>query len=112
MPRDRLDAFIREQRERLHLDSSQPFPLFGLIEGDGRGGVWLSEFPADGRNPYYGLSHWSVVAANGEWLGSVTLPDGFRVLDISADRVLGVLRDSMDVESVAVFQLTPAPPGS
>jgi hypothetical protein len=108
MPRDRLEASIRQQRERFEVDTSQPFPLFTGARGDGQGGVWLSGFPTDVAGPSEGPAHWSVIAPDGRWLGSVTLPDRFRLLDVSADRVLGVLRDELDVESVAVFRVQPA----
>jgi hypothetical protein len=47
VPRDRLEASIRRDRERLGIDPSQPFPLFTAARGDGQGGVWLSDYRPD-----------------------------------------------------------------
>jgi hypothetical protein len=41
----------------------------------------------------------------GVWLGSVTMPDGLEVLSIATDHVIGLLRDDLGVESVAVHRL-------
>jgi hypothetical protein len=112
VPREQIEASLRRQRERFEIDTNEPFPLFSSVRGDGQGGVWLSEYRTDLGAVPDGPAHWTLIAPDGRWLGAVILPDGFRMLDVSGDRVLGVLRDSMDVESVAVFTLTPAQPSS
>ena len=38
-------------------------------------------------------------------MGRVTLPSDFRVLDIRSGRILGVAKDELDVEGVAVHDL-------
>ena len=43
-------------------------------------------------------------------LGEITLPDHFRLLDVRGNRVLGVQMDSLDVQSVAVFDLIESSP--
>ena len=48
---------------------------------------------------------YSVIAPDGEWLGTVEAPPGFRMLDVAGGLVLGVARDEMDVESVVVYEL-------
>jgi hypothetical protein len=109
MPRDRLEDIVRRDRERYEIDTSQPFPLFSSVRGDGQGGVWLSPYRTGVEDGSDQIVPWIVIAQDGQWLGSVRFPDGFRLLDVYGDRVLGVLRDAMDVESVAVFTLTPEP---
>ena len=46
-----------------------------------------------------------VISPNGEWLGRVDAPPDLRILDVAGGRVLGVLKDEMDVESVVVYEL-------
>jgi hypothetical protein len=110
MPRDRLEDMIRRERTRYEIDTSQPFPLFTAVRGDGQGGVWLSPYRTGLEDASDGIAPSIVITPDGRWLGSVILPDDFRLLDVFGDRVLGVLRDPMDVESVAVFTLTPVQP--
>ena len=42
---------------------------------------------------------------DGLWLGEVRLPDNARPLVIGSDFMLAVRRDSLDVETVALFDL-------
>jgi hypothetical protein len=107
MPPEQLEQRLRRMSERHRLESGVAFPLFGRILADGGGGVWLSDYEI-GAAPD-GPTRWSVIAANGEWLGTVDVPDRFRILDVRGDKVLGVLHDEMDVQSVAVFTLTSEP---
>ena len=78
----------------------QPIPRFGSPFADGN--VWLPSYrpayPEEG-SPY------TVISPDGEWLGQVETPPGFRILDVAGGLVLGVLRDEMDVESVVVYGL-------
>jgi len=39
------------------------------------------------------------------WLGWVELPPRFEVLDIGRDHLLGLHRDELDVEAVALYPL-------
>jgi hypothetical protein len=107
LSRERLEQLLQRQRERMRVDSGEPFPLFGRLIPDGEGGIWLSDYAiVPGVD---GLADWSVITADGTWQGRVTLPDRFRILDVRRDRVLGVHRDSMDVESLAVYRILSEP---
>ena len=91
--------------------SDEPLPLYANIQGDDEGGVWLAEYMGGlflGVDP----SRYQVVSPDGEWLGTLELPTRFRVLDIKGSRVLGVLKDELDVESVAVYEIRMEPLGS
>jgi hypothetical protein len=100
--------FVREQLARYRVEPDHPLPLFGVIHGDDAGGVWLGEWVPRSID---GISRYTVIAPDGQWLGTVELPPRFRVLDIDSanGRVLGVLRDEMDVQSVAVFEISVEP---
>jgi len=78
-------------------------PLFGSLLGDDEGRVWLPEYAvASQRNGY---PSYAVISSSGEWLGRVDAPPGVRVLDVAGGRVLGVVKDEMDVQSVVVYKL-------
>ena len=47
---------------------------------------------------------YTVIAPDGEWLGTVEAPPGFRVLDVAAALVLGMEVDEVDVERVVVYE--------
>ena len=41
-------------------------------------------------------------------LGTITMPESFRPLEVGADYVLGVQKDESDVEQVALYPLRTA----
>lgn len=71
-------------------------PAYDRMLVDAHGNLWVRG---------YGWRVWSVFDAAGRWLGEVEAPRGLRVHQIAADHVVGVMRDSLDVESVAVYRL-------
>ena len=80
-----------------------PMPLFTIPFGDAEGRVWLPSYRPGGRRE--GASDYTVISADGEWLGTVEAPPRFRILDVAGGLVLGVHTDDMDVESVVVYAL-------
>jgi hypothetical protein len=48
---------------------------------------------------------WEVFDPAGAWLGTLSTPARFSVLEIGRDYVLGVRRDDLDVEHVQVLRL-------
>ncbi len=81
----------------------RPMPLFGSPIVDGEGRIWLAPYPDGmGEEP----SYYNVISSDGEWLGTVEVPPRFRILDVTAVSVLGVALDEMDVETVAVYELS------
>lgn len=54
-----------------------------------------------------GGSTWDIIAADGRYLGAVTVPERFRITRITDDRVLGVTRDELDVERVVLLRMAP-----
>ncbi len=71
------------------------------IHVDGDLNVWVRE----SSRPGHQRSEWSVFSAEGKLLGTVDIPPGVDVLEIGADYVLGLQRDTLDVEYVRKFQL-------
>lgn len=100
----RLEALVERELERYSTLPDEPLPLFGALVGDGAGGVWVGEYVVGA--PQTPVPRYDIVSADGRGLGSVTLPENLRVLDLEDDRLLGVLTDELGVESLAVFSLT------
>ncbi len=98
-------------------------PAFHGILIDEIGNTWVRAYPdyIGGRPDLFGYGApgysriadrgpetWTVFSVEGEWLGDMTLPHGFRLLNAYEDRVIGIARDSLDVESVLVVPLEKA----
>jgi hypothetical protein len=75
--------------------------VYGDIQVDRAENIWVSEYTFAQRQP----TSWSVFSPDGIWLGELTAPDRFRILDIGADYVLGVYRDELDVEYLQLYPL-------
>lgn len=99
-----LDEVTREQMGNFRAVIGRPMPLFGSPFADAGGRVWLPSYMPGGEN--ISTSPYTVIAPDGEWLGTVETPPRFRILDVAAGLVLGVELDEMDVESVVVYELT------
>ena len=98
-----IEELIQRSLARYQLDTDQPLPLYGTPFGDADGRIWMAEHSiGSGRD---GTPAYTVIAADGVWLGKVAVPTGLRVLDVAGGRVLGVVKDEMDVQSVVVYEL-------
>lgn len=75
-------------------------PAYADLRVDHVGNVWAR--PHGGPDPE---NCWHVYQRQPALLAETCLPDHFEVLDIGEDAVLGVLRDELDVEHVAVYRL-------
>jgi hypothetical protein len=87
-------------------------PAFVRLVADRADNLWVREghiedAPSDGL--MYGLpivpSVWSVFDRDGVWLSDVTMPAGFRPLEIGGDYVLGLYRDDDGIETVRLYRL-------
>lgn len=88
-------------------------PLYDRILVDDQQGLWVRKFPVGS----YGLfdlrlpdqtwlnQTWSVFDSTGVRLGDLTLPDRFDLRVVARERLYGVMKDSLDVETVQVFLL-------
>ena len=98
-----IDRMTDENMAVYRARIGEPMPLFASPFGDSKGRVWLPSWrPGAARD---GASHYTVISADGDWLGTVEAPPGLRILDAAQGLVLGVQRDRMDVESVVVYEL-------
>jgi hypothetical protein len=70
-----------------------------LVDGDGN--AWLHRTEIHGRS----TNRWTVFARDGSHLGDVRIPANLQVFEIGGNWLLGVSRDSLDVERVQLHQL-------
>ncbi|WP_419861637.1 hypothetical protein [Candidatus Palauibacter sp.] len=98
----RLEEIIQEDMDRYRAMIGQPIPFFSTPFADADGNIWLPSYrpayPEEG-SPY------TVISPDGKWLGKVETPPRFRILDVTGDLVLGVLRDDLDIQNVVVYGL-------
>jgi hypothetical protein len=79
-----------------------PMPGFGGLIGDQAGNVWIAAYTGyetDAVRRYY------VMSSEGEWLGRADLPRRSKLLAAGTDRVLVVERDTLDVQTVSVYEI-------
>ena len=98
-----IEELIQGALARYRIEPDEPLPLFGTFFGDDRGRLWLPDFAVAPRR--HGYPSYTLISPEGEWLGRVDAPPGLSILDVAGDRVLGVVKDEMDVESVVVYEL-------
>ena len=77
-------------------------PALLMLKAEPNSTLWV----ADCRAPWAtGPMTWSVFDTAGIWLGQVRTPDRFTVLRLTGDAVLGVQRDSLDVQHFQVLRV-------
>jgi hypothetical protein len=98
-PPERREAIARDYAERPRLDDLPAFGGNWLLDDERN--LWVQEF----ATVLDTAVAWSVFGEDGQWLGNVTMPTAFRPHVIGRDHVLGVWRDSLDVETVRGYPL-------
>ncbi len=85
-------------------------PVLRSVHVDGAGHLWLQPYYVAGAEP----SPLEILAPDGTWLGSVSLPPGLRrafiqyqapYMEIGDDYVLGVWTDELDVQYVRMYRI-------
>lgn len=97
--------FMRRFIEELPAPAARPAYADMLV--DPSGAVWLELYR--GRSEQDRPQAWLVLDADGTWLGTVDAPNGFAVMDITMDVVLGVWTDEPGVEHPQVLTLARTP---
>ena len=115
--REQIIAWQRDRLASAQVDAPDPavlpeLPAFSRMIGDRAGHVWVQEV-SDDREPAdwefgapRGSAVWRVLSPEGQWLGSIRMPDGFQPHAIGTDWVLGVWTDDFDVEFVQLYELS------
>jgi len=95
------------REETLMLLQGLPFAetraAFSELKVDAEGNIWLRT----GRNLYHYApsTEWTVFSAEGVFLGTISLPERFTVLEIGSEEILGVWKDEMDVEFIRAYSI-------
>jgi hypothetical protein len=107
LARTHLDPVLGEGREemfrRILEGAPEPeyLPLVDLAEFDTEGNLWLRRYEPGPPGP----SIWEVHSAQGEVRAQVVIPQAMDLLEIGPQHILGLIEDSLDVESVVRFDL-------
>ncbi|WP_420463958.1 hypothetical protein [Candidatus Palauibacter sp.] len=105
--RAQAEEMARSRREDLRAPT---LPILRSIRLDALGNLWVEPFFGAGID----VGPFEVFAANGTWLGSVSVPPGLDRgfipdfapgLEIGDDYILGVWRDAQDIEYVRLYSL-------
>ena len=99
---------VEESIASTHAQVTEPLPLFGSLMVDPEGEVWIGAYPTRLSSHARTPTRFDVLTPGGEWLGTVSLPprSRFRLLAVGTDRLMGVARDSLDIQAVVVYRLT------
>ena len=97
----RSSSLLHEAAERTPASGTRP--AYSRMIVDLSGAVWLQQYR--GESEAEEPDRWLVLAPDGTWLGTVDLPDRFRIVDIEMDAVLGVWYDELDVQHPQVLRL-------
>jgi hypothetical protein len=77
-------------------------PAHGAIYADLLGWLWVEEYRLPGEE----ARHTTIFDPEGKMVGSVILPEGFRVFEIGEDYILGRSFDELGVEYLQMYELT------
>ena len=122
--RERIDRRIERAREGIRqtarkmlgeMSFPETMPAFGrtgaperTVHVDAAGNLWVLEYNRPGDES----RRWTVFAADGVLLGTLSVPETLDLLDIGDDYVLGKWQDELDVEHVLLYELIkPGSPG-
>jgi hypothetical protein len=101
---DSILAWMAASDDRMFSTMQLPstYPAYGRILASETSNLWVEVFKVDSTSTE---STWSVFAEDGQWLGDVVLPSRFTLYVIVHDLLIGVQRDELDVEYVALLSL-------
>lgn len=104
-----MAARFRRMTEEQWANATLPptFPAHGDLQVDAAGRLWVQET----TRPSETTPRWSAFDADGRLLGTIAMPESFRVLEFGRDYVLGVQRDENDVEQIRLYTLQPGGAG-
>lgn len=98
------EASARYRRLVESLPAPELRPAYGDLVLDSEGFVWVARYRSPRRQADDPVT-WYVFGETGAWLGSLTTPARFTVMEIGPDYVLGTRRDSLDAEHVQMLRL-------
>jgi hypothetical protein len=78
-------------------------PIYDRVMATDDGEVWARRFSYAGGP----TGAWDVFSATGVVRGTVSIRGGFQVKQVTTNRVVGVIRDTMGVQTIAVYEKRP-----
>ena len=106
-PQSSIESSITIMKEAMreplpHFGIAGPMPPFGGLMSDLHGNVWIPSYliPRVSAPQRY-----HVMSPQGEWLGWIEMPEGFRLLAVGMEHVLGVERNALDVHAAALYAI-------
>lgn len=108
-----VDPRLLAQRKKMmeEVSFARHLPAYQTMLVDSGRNLWVSDatlewFLGQGFSRVLSTpTSWRVFDPSGRWLGTVTMPARFRVMDIGNDYVLGLWRDADDVEHIRLYRL-------
>lgn len=97
----RSDSILRNRLEENDMPIPPLMPAYTRFILDPLGNLWVERF----TGPWPEHTRWGVFSAAGEFYGHLDMPEGFRLMDVANDRVVGVSEDEFEVERVDVYLL-------
>jgi hypothetical protein len=97
----RPDSLLRNRLEGNEMLMPSTLPAYTQLLLDPGGNLWVERF----RLPGQGRQRWGVFAETGEFLGHLEMPDGFELMDLASDHIIGVSEDELGVERVETYRL-------
>ncbi len=79
----------------------ETMPAFDRVLVDRIGNLWVEVY----RRPGGTVQRWTVFDTQGVLLGTLAVPDGFAVMDVGDDYVLGRWMDDLEIEHVQIYEL-------
>lgn len=115
---DRMEMLggSRDMLMQLPVEAPAALPAVTRVVAGPGGTLWVQHMgPVEAVHPMalntpdppvgYGGPVWDVVDPDGRWLGSLELPEGFRLMRIADGAVYGVARNDLDVDRIVRLRL-------
>jgi hypothetical protein len=89
------------ERVLAELPVHETMPAFASLLVDALGNLWVEEYRVASTD----APRWTVFDSAGRMLGTLAVPASLRIFEIGADELLGVARDSLDIEQVRAYRV-------
>lgn len=99
--REMPDADFRARVSEWQEGADGGVPVYGTLFADAGANVWLSEWMPFNQPP----RSYTLIAADGVFVGSLEVPEGFRAIAFGEDVVLGYELNEVDVPAAALYRI-------
>jgi hypothetical protein len=98
----RPDSLLRQRLEAEGAAMPDSVPAYRRFLIDPLRNLWMERF----EGPFeVAPREWGVFSDDGVFLGHVAMPEGFRLLDVTAELLAGVATDDLGVERIELYRL-------